>query len=106
MLSPVSAEQALLLSRMSTEEVEVLRVLVRRANGLVNPLFAADGVAGDAAAFDRFLALYARLRDRGQLDIVRSREGEHLLLLHDFEPSSPRRTVRENLNLPLRAQRQ
>lgn len=87
MLSPVSAEQALLLSRMSTEEVEVLRVLVRRANGLVNPLYAAEGVSGDAAAFDRFLALYARLRDRGQLDVVRSR-GEHLLLLHDFESSS------------------
>lgn len=82
MLAPVSAEQALLLSRMSTDEVEVLRMLVRRANGLVNPLFASPSAAG-GDAFDRFVALYARLRDEGRLDLVRSGD-DYVLLLHDF----------------------
>jgi hypothetical protein len=81
MLAPVSAEQALLLSRMSTEEVEVLRMLVRRANGIVNPLFSSQSAGGE---FDRFVMLYARLRERGRLDVVRAADQQYQLLLHDF----------------------
>jgi hypothetical protein len=83
MLAPVSAEQALLLSRMSTEEVEVLRMLVRRANGIVNPLFSSQPAIDGGHAFDRFVDLYVRLRERGRLDIVRSGD-EYQILLHGF----------------------
>jgi hypothetical protein len=84
MLAPVSAEQALLLSRMSTGEVEVLRMLVRRANGIVNPLFSSQPAIGGGDAFDRFVDLYRRLRERGRLDIVRSGDRQYQMLLHDF----------------------
>jgi hypothetical protein len=89
MLSPVSAEQALLLSRMSTGEVEVFRILVRRANGLANPLYSSGPPAEKDVAFDRFIDLYARLRDRGELDIVQSSDGALQMLIHDFEEDSP-----------------
>src|SRR5262249_19938206 len=79
MLAPLSPEQTLLLSRLSTEEVEVLRFVVRRINGLVNPLYASRPVtAADVEAFDRFIDLQARLREAGRLDIVSSSE-------HKFE---------------------
>jgi hypothetical protein len=98
MLAPVSADQALLLSRMSTDEVEVLRLLVRRANGLVNPLYSSTPVAPVAAdapdhgdGFDQFIDLYAKLREHGKLDIVRSTpssgppsEARFEMLLHDY----------------------
>jgi hypothetical protein len=90
MLAPVSAEQALLLSRMSTEEVEVLRMLVRRANGIVNPLFSSQRTIGDEEAFDHFLDLYGRLRERGRLDIVRSGDQQYQMLLHDFTEEESR----------------
>jgi hypothetical protein len=82
MLTPVSAEQVVLLSRMSKAEVEVLRLLVRRANGIVNPLYASRPT--DARAFDRFVELYVRLRETGSLDIVRSKDNHFDLLLHDY----------------------
>jgi hypothetical protein len=114
MLAPVSAEQALLLERMSSAEVEVLRMLVRRVNGIVNPAFASQPV-GPPPGFERFLALYGRLRERGRLDVVRSGE-EYQLLLHDFADEEARdvdellatlgirtrRTGREAIALPLR----
>lgn len=84
MLSPVSAEQALLLSRMSTAEVEVLRFMVRRANGVVNPLFSSRPAEGEGEAFDRFIELYTRLRDRGRLDIVLSADDQYTMLFHDY----------------------
>ena len=89
MLSPMSAEQTLLLTRMSTDEVEVLRFLIRRANGLANPLYSPGQAAGEGEAFDRFTELYARLRDAGELDIVQSSEGEFQVLIHDFAEDSP-----------------
>ena len=87
MLAPISAEQALLLSRMSTSEVEVLRMLVRRANGMVNPLFSSQPAVGDAdrtGQFDRFIELYVLLREKGMLDIIRTADQQYRLLLHDF----------------------
>ena len=81
MLAPVSAEQALLLNRMSSDEVEVLRLLVRRANGLVNPLFSSQRAT---EGFDHFIGLYAALRERGQLDIVGTGDGGFELLVHDY----------------------
>jgi hypothetical protein len=81
MLAPISLEQALLLSRASTEEVEVLRFVVRRANGLFNPLFSPER---PAPGFERFIELYVGLRERGVLDIVRTQHGEYEMLLHDF----------------------
>jgi hypothetical protein len=81
MLAPISAEQTLLLSRMSTDETEVLRFLVRRVNGLVNPLYSSRPAGNE---FDRFLDLYARLREAGNLDIIKSRDGQFELLLHDY----------------------
>jgi len=83
MLGPVTAEQALLLSRISTQEVEVLRMLVRRANGIVNPLFSSQS-AGEGNQFDRFVEVYVRLRERGKLDVVRTADQQYQLLLHDF----------------------
>src|SRR3954468_19014801 len=80
MLAPLTAEQVLLLSRMSNDEIEVFRLLVRRANGLVNPLYSSRPANQD---FDRFLDLYAQLREAGKLDIVKSPEGQFALLLHD-----------------------
>jgi len=88
MLAPVSAEQMLLLTRMSTSEVEVLRFLVRRANGLVNPAYSSRP-AGEG--FDRFVDLYAELRESGSLDIVQSGEGQFEVLLHDYADGGSRR---------------
>jgi hypothetical protein len=87
MLAPISAEQALLLSRMSTDEVEVLRFLVRRANGLANPLYSSRPAD---AGFDRFLELYSRLREAGKLDIVQSSGEKFELLLHDYTEDQSR----------------
>ncbi|MGH7133363.1 MAG: hypothetical protein ACREJO_15630 [Phycisphaerales bacterium] len=88
MLAPISAEQVLLLSRMSTDEVEVLKLLVRRANGMVNPLYSSQPASGEA--FARFVELYVRLRERGRLDIVRMADGQFQVLLHDYsEEDSP-----------------
>ncbi len=81
MLAPISAEQTLLLGRMSTDEVEAMQLLVWRANGLVNPLFTAKP---PAPGFDRFIELYASLRDQGVLDVVQSGEGAFELLCHDY----------------------
>jgi hypothetical protein len=72
MLAPLSAEQTLLLSRMSTDRVEVLRFLIRRANGLTNPLYSSRPASD---AFDRFVVAYAELRERGKLDVVGSETG-------------------------------
>jgi hypothetical protein len=89
MLAPVSAEQALLLGRMSTDQIEVLRLLVRRANGLVNPLYASRSAAAEEG-FDRFIDLYSRLRDQGKLDVVRATNDEFQMLIHDYsEDDSP-----------------
>jgi hypothetical protein len=89
MLAPISAEQALLLSRMSTQEAEALRWLVRRANGLVNPLYSPSRAARPENRFDRFITLYAQLRDQGRLDIVRTAEGRFEMLIHDYsEPDT------------------
>ena len=84
MLAPISAEQALLLERMSTAEVEVLSLLVRRANGLQNPVYA-NGGRGEG--FDRFVALYASLREQGVLDVVRTDGGANEILIHDCSPT-------------------
>ena len=81
MLAPLTAEQVLLLSRMSNDEIEVFRLLVRRANDLVNPLYSSRPANQD---FDRFLDLYAQLREAGKLDIVKSPDGQFALLLHDY----------------------
>jgi hypothetical protein len=81
MLAPISAEQALLLSRMSTDDTEVLRFLVRRVNGLVNPLYSSRPAGNE---FDRFVDLYARLREAGHLDIIKTGDGQFELLLHDY----------------------
>lgn len=90
MLAPISAEQALLLSRMSTDEVEVLRLLVRRANGIANPMFSSKPVIGDNGAFDKFIDLYVRLRESGRLDIVRSSDNQYKLLIHDYTEDESR----------------
>ena len=82
MLAPISLEQALLLSRASTDEIEVLRWVVRRVNGLGNPLYSPERAGSD---FERFIDLYVRLREHGVLDIVRSQEGEYEMLLHGIE---------------------
>ncbi len=89
MLAPLSAGQTLLLNRMSTPEVEVLRLLVRRANGLPNPLYAPRPAP---EGFDRFVDLYARLREQGRLDVVGSGDardgGLELLLREDADGES------------------
>lgn len=87
MLAPISADQALLLSRMSTDGIEVLRFLVRRANGLVNPLYSSRPATEE---FDRFVDLYARLREAGKLDIIQSAEGEFQMLFHDYTDEQSR----------------
>jgi len=81
MLAPLTADQTLLLSRMSTPQSEPLRMLIRRVNGHVNPLFA-SGEHG--VGFDRFVELFTGLRKQGVLDIVRLPTGEHEVLFHDL----------------------
>jgi len=84
LLAPLSTEHTLLLGRMSSDEVEALRMFVRRANGLVNPAYA---TSADGADFDRFVVAYSHLRDEGVLDVVQqSAEGTHELLIHDHGP--------------------
>ena len=90
MLAPITAEQALLLGRMSTDQVEVLRLVVRRANGLANPLYSSRGATW---AFDRFVDRFAQLREKGKLDIVRSGDGTFELLLHDHTEEEARDAV-------------
>lgn len=82
MLAPLSADQALLLSRMGTPDCEPLQVLIRRVNGLANPLFA-SGDPGEG--FARFVDAFTDLREQGVLDVVRSSSGDHEVLLHDFD---------------------
>lgn len=106
MLAPVSAEQALLLSRMSTEEVEVLRMLVRRANGIVNPLFSSRPAIGGREAFDHFVDLFGRLRESGRLDIVRSRDDQYQMLLHDFTEDESREVAELLQTLGVRVSRE
>jgi len=84
MLAPLSADQTLLLSRMSTQDFEPLQLLVRRVNGLNNPLFAR---ADPGAGFDRFIVLFRRLREQGVLDLVASPDGEHQAFIHDVNQS-------------------
>lgn len=82
MLAPLTADQALLLSRMSTPQCEPLRLLIRRVNGKANPLFA----SGDTGqGFARFVELFVQLREKGTLDIVRLSTGEYELLFHDLD---------------------
>ncbi len=101
MLSPMTAEHTLLLNRMSTREVEVFRILVRRVNALANPLYAPDQATEETALFERFFELYARLRDKGELDIVQSSPGEFELLIHDFEDDVPAvAELLENVGVP------
>jgi hypothetical protein len=83
LLAPISAEQTLLLSRMSTAYSEPLRLLVRRVNGLVNPIFAPTD---PGEGFDRFIGLFTSLRDQGVLDVVRLPDGGHEVLVHDLDP--------------------
>ena len=90
MLAPITAEQALLLGRMSTDQVEVLRLVVRRANGLANPLYSWRRATGE---FDRFMDRFAQLRGKGKLDIVRSGDGTLELLLHDHTEEEARDAV-------------
>lgn len=90
MLAPITAEQALLLGRMSTDQVEVLRLVVRRANGLANPLYSSRRATGE---FDRFMDRFAQLREKGKLDIVRSGDGTLELLLHDHTEEEARYMV-------------
>lgn len=95
MLAPISLEQALLLSRASTEDTEVLRLVLRRANGLANPLYAPSPTA---ARFEQFIDLYVRLREAGTLDIVQSEEGGYKMLLHDYDAGEAAPQVRELLD--------
>jgi hypothetical protein len=83
LLAPLGADETLLLARMGMEGSDPLRVLVRRANGLANPLYSS---AATDPEFDRFVASYARLRERGVLDIARSEDGAFAMLLHDYGP--------------------
>ena len=83
MLAPISGDQTLLLGRLSSNQIEAMRLLVRRANGLVNPAYAPAEAGPD---FDRFVEAYARLRDQGVLDVVRSDAGGFELLFHDYAP--------------------
>ena len=83
MLAPITAEQALLLSRMSTAEVSVMQILVRRANGIANPLYVQGA---ERVIFDRVVDDLARLRSRGVLDLTRSNDGSYELLFHDYSP--------------------
>ena len=72
MLTPVSIDQAMLLSRADAADTEPLRLVVRRINGLTNPMFAASA---DAQAFDDALSLYTSLRNRGLLDLIQTPDG-------------------------------
>lgn len=83
MLAPLSADQTLLLSRMSTQDFEPLQLLVRRVNGLANPLFAPADPGG---GFDRFIELFRHLREQGVLDLVGSPNGGHEVFIHDLKP--------------------
>jgi hypothetical protein len=84
LLAPLSADHALLLARMSSDDIEALRMLVRRANGLVNPAYA---TSANGAEFDRFVDAYASLRNEGVLDVVQAADGTYELLIHDHAPS-------------------
>jgi hypothetical protein len=87
MLAPLSADQTLLLARMSTPQCEPLRLLLRRVNGLANPLFAPND---PGPAFDRFVELFTHLRRQGVLDVVRLASGAHEVLVHDFDEQQAR----------------
>ncbi len=85
MLAPITAEHAMLLTRMSTDQVESLRFLVRRVNGIVNPIYASARVAlADGGAFDRFVELFVHLRENGWLTITNAPGGSHTMLLHSY----------------------
>lgn len=88
MLGPISAEHVLLLSRMSSDLIDAMGLLVRRINGVANPAYS---LGADAVAFDRFVEIFARLRDQGVLDVVRAGDS-YELLLHDQSPEQASET--------------
>jgi hypothetical protein len=83
MLAPITADQTVLLASMSTGEINAMKLLVRRANGVTNPAYASTPVKSD---FDRFVDAFARFRQQGVLDPVRSDDGSFRLLFHDYSP--------------------
>lgn len=95
MLAPITLEQALLLGRATTENAEVLRLVVRRINGIGNPMF---GDGADRERFDSFVRLYAALRDAGFARVMRTEDNRPVLALHRM-PSERRADARALLDL-------
>ncbi|MGP1308711.1 MAG: hypothetical protein ACTS27_00750 [Phycisphaerales bacterium] len=81
MLAPISIEQVLLLSRAATSEFDPLRLLIRRINGIDNPLFVATP---RRPGFSRIITLIGLLRDDGVLDFGNSADGALIATLHDY----------------------
>jgi hypothetical protein len=79
MLAPISPDQAMLLSRLSTPEFEPMQILIRRVSGIANPRFASGG---DQQTFNDVIKSYIVLRERGELDAVVQPSGNVELLLH------------------------
>jgi hypothetical protein len=113
MLAPISPEQLLLLTRASTEDVEVLRLLLRRINGLDNPLYSNDVTS---TQFDECMESIRTLRHTGSLDIVRTADDQFALYIQsrhdDLQPTvdallemlgiTPRPTTDAPILLPIR----
>ena len=51
-------------------------------------MFATKATPDEATAFDRFIELFARLRERGELDVVKSGDGSYSIIIHDWDRDS------------------
>jgi len=83
MLAPITLEQALLLGGAHPSDTEVLRLVIRRINGVSNPLF---DRGADPSRFDEFIRLYTSLRDGGFAQLMRNEHGETVIVFHDLTP--------------------
>lgn len=99
MLSPFSTKGWILISRPVKQKSRLLDLAIDRINGLRNPV---PGEEPSSPEFDRFLALYERLRQGAVLDIVQAPEceGEAKFFwdIHDYEDAHAD-SVREFLDL-------
>jgi hypothetical protein len=86
MLSPVSTSEWILLGHPARHPGDVFALVVRRANGLRNPLL---GEEPSSPGFARFVELYDRLRRADVLDNVHRPEtgtgSGYFWYLHDYE---------------------
>lgn len=96
LLMPLSLDMVVLFGRSMRHSETVLQVIVRRINGLRNPL---GGDPAEAADFDRAIELLVRLRSEDMLDLGLLHAGKPDLGISIFGYAEKRDAVAELMTL-------